>query len=115
MSEKDSQPLYTLTVGEYIELNRKTFSEEAKKLLLDHPEEKSKEAYSDIIFMAEVMKLTGYRRATLYSKVSRFEIPVLTRKKPLSFSRKAILKWLEDGKPNVIDQEAEAYLGTKRK
>ncbi len=113
MSEQESKPLYSLTVGEYIELNKKVFSEEAKKLLQERPEENSKEPQSDIIFIDDVILLTGYRKATLYSKVSRYEIPVLSRRKPLTFSRKGILQWLEQGKPNVLDQEADNYLKQK--
>ena len=113
MSEHDSKPLYSLTIGEYIELNKKVFSEAAAKLLQQRPEENTKEAPNDIIFMDEVMQLTGYKKATLYSKVSRYEIPVLSRGKPLTFSRAAILQWLRDGKPDILDQEANTYLNRK--
>ena len=105
-----SKPLYSLTVGEYIELNKKVFAEEAEKIL--HSKEQAEEPVKhdqDIIFIDEVLALTGYRKATLYSKVCRYEIPVISRRKPLTFSRKAIMQWLHDGKPNTIDQEADNY------
>lgn len=110
MSEHDSKPLYSLTIGEYIELNKKAFSEAVAKLLQEKSEKSAKEVPVDIIFVDEVMQLTGYKKATLYSKVSRYEIPVLSRGKPLTFSRKAILQWLQDGKPDILDQEANDYL-----
>ena len=110
MSEHDSKPLYSLTVGEYIELNKKVFSEAAAKLLQGKPGKSTEEVPGDIIFMDDVIQLTGYKKATVYSKVSRYEIPVLSRRKPLTFSRAAILQWLQDGKPGILDQEANTYL-----
>jgi len=110
MYERDSEPLYSLTIGEYIELNQKIFSDEAAKLLKIQANEKPKEEAPDIIFINEVMKLTGYRKTTIYSKISRSEFPVLSRGKPLTFSRQAILEWMRDGKPNLIDQKAEKYI-----
>ena len=105
-----SKPLYTLTVGEYIELNKKVFAEEAEKLFqIKARSQESPQQEQDIIFVEQVLALTGYQKSTLYSKVSRYEIPVISRRKPLTFSRKAILQWLKDGKPNVIDQEANDY------
>ena len=113
MSEQNSKPLCSLTIGEYIALNKKIFSEEAEKLLQERPGENSKEAPGDIIFIDDVIQLTGYRKSTLYAKVSRCEIPVLSRRKPLTFSQKAILQWLKEGKPDVPDQEANTYLNRK--
>ena len=109
-----SKPLYSLTVGEYIELNKKAFSEEAEKIIHSKQNEAApQKAESDIIFMDDVTKLTGYKKATLYSKVCRFEIPVLSRRKPLTFSRQAIIDWINDGKPSLIDQETDNYFNSK--
>lgn len=106
-----SKPLYTLTVGEYIELNKKIFTEETERLLrLNTQKDKNVKEDQDIIFVDEVLSLTGYQRSTLYSKICRFEIPVVSRRKPLTFSRKEIIKWLHDDKPSVIDKEMEKYL-----
>ena len=55
--------------------------------------------HEDLIYMDEVLKLTGYQKPTLYSKVSRCQIPVVSRGIPLTFSRKAILQWINDGRP----------------
>jgi hypothetical protein len=60
--------------------------------------------------MDEVEALTNYKPATIYSKVSRFEMPCISRRTPLTFSRTAILDWIKNGKPSVIDQEANDYL-----
>ena len=53
----------------------------------------------EIIFNEEVMELTGYTRSTIYSKVSRQEIPTFVRGRPLVFKKSQILKWLEAGRP----------------
>lgn len=109
-----SKPLYSLTISEYVELSKKVFSESAEKLLnFNIKDDEPVKQKQDIIFMDEVLSLTGYKKATLYSKVCRYEIPVLSRRKPLTFSREAILQWLKDGKPNTIDQETNNYLNRK--
>jgi len=106
-----SKPLYSLTVGEYIDLSKETFAQEAKKLLTktDGTFGRSK-TNSDIIFVEEVQELTGYKKSTIYSKVCRFEMPVISKRRPLTFSRKDIVNWLKEGKPSVIDQESNDYL-----
>ncbi|AUP81220.1 MerR family transcriptional regulator [Flavivirga eckloniae] len=111
---KSLKPLYSLTIGEYIELNKRTFAEEVGKLLNNQQTNSKEENKSDIIFIDEAADLTGYKKATLYSKVCRFEIPVLSRRKPLTFSRQAIIDWISNGKPSLIDEETDKYLKSKR-
>ncbi|MBV7270566.1 helix-turn-helix transcriptional regulator [Winogradskyella luteola] len=106
-----SKPLYSLTVGEYIGLSKEAFAQEAKKLLTntDGTFGLSK-ANNDIVFVEEVQELTGYKKSTIYSKVCRFEMPVISKRRPLTFSKKDIMNWLKDGKPSVMDLEAKNYL-----
>ena len=64
---------------------------------------------------AEFLSLTV---PTMYSKVSKREIPVMKRSKRLYFSRTELLEYLKDGrkKSNAeIEQEAEAYLLNNKK
>ena len=64
---------------------------------------------------AEFLSLTV---PTMYSKVSKREIPVMKRSKRLYFSRTELLDYLKDGrkKSNAeIEQEAEAYLLNNKK
>ena len=106
-----SKPLYSLTVGEYIDLSKQAFANEARKLMADTYNNSGKfKSNSDIIFIDEVKELTGYKNSTIYSKVCRFELPVISKRRPLTFSRKDIINWLKEGKPSVIDQEANDYL-----
>jgi hypothetical protein len=37
-------------------------------------------------------------------------MPVISKRRPLTFSRTDILNWFKNGKPSVIDQEANDYL-----
>lgn len=96
-----SRPLYTLSIGEYIELQKETVIEQLRHLSC-YKQHSNTSLEQDIIFIDQVCRLTGYTKPTLYSKVSRYEIPVLSRGKPLTFSKKAILNWIENGKPSAI-------------
>ncbi|MCA0131760.1 helix-turn-helix transcriptional regulator [Winogradskyella alexanderae] len=106
-----SKPLYSLTVGEYIDLSKEAFAQEAKKLLNSTDGTSGHlKSNSDIIFVDDVQQLTGYKKSTIYSKVCRFEMPVISKRRPLTFSRTDIMNWLKDGKPSIIDIEANDYL-----
>ena len=64
---------------------------------------------------AEFLSLTV---PTMYSKVSKREIPVMKRSKRLYFSRTELLDYLKDGrkKSNAeIEQEAKAYFSNNKK
>ncbi|TGV04817.1 helix-turn-helix transcriptional regulator [Flavivirga rizhaonensis] len=106
-----SKPIYSLTVGEYMQLNKKAFASEAEKIINNYQKNSGgNSSNNDIIFIDEVKELTGYKKSTIYSKVCRFEMPVISKRRPLTFSRKEIINWLKEGKPTVIDQEANDYL-----
>ena len=55
---------------------------------------------------------------TLYSKVSRGELPVMKRSKRLYFSRTELMEYIKEGRKKTnaeIEQEAEAYLLNNKK
>ena len=89
--------LSDLTVGEY-QTMISTILSKVVASAISRPASQSK-LHEDLIYMDEVLKLTGYQKPTLYSKVSRCQIPVVSRGIPLTFSRKAILQWINDGRP----------------
>jgi predicted DNA-binding transcriptional regulator AlpA len=106
-----TKPIYSLTVGEYLELNKKAFAIEADRIINNFQNKPGvHNSTNDIIFIDEVVQLTDYKKATIYSKVCRLEMPVISKRRPLTFSRKDIINWLKEGKPSVIDQEADDYL-----
>ena len=55
---------------------------------------------------------------TMYSKVSKGELPVMKRGKRLYFSRTELLDYIKKGRKKSyaeIEQEAETYLSNKKK
>lgn len=71
------------------------------------------EQFLNIQEAAEFLSLTV---PTMYSKVSKGELPVMKRSKRLYFSRTELLEYLKQGrkKSNAeIEQEAQAYLKKK--
>jgi hypothetical protein len=56
---------------------------------------------SDITGIEWVSANCNYQLSTIRSKVSRETIPYFSRNKPLQFSKKAIIKWMEQGRPKT--------------
>jgi predicted DNA-binding transcriptional regulator AlpA len=53
-------------------------------------------SHQDIIGIDEVMKITGLKKNSIYTKVSKGELPTLSRRRPLRFSKKAIIHWIKN-------------------
>ena len=109
---EESRPLYTLTVEEFKELS--------KTIALDHsyllkPDVNHQEPKSDIIYIDETAELTGYTGKTVYTKVCRKQIPVISYGRPLTFSRREILQWMKDGRPTVAEMIAKEFINCKNK
>lgn len=99
------KPLYSLSIKEFAELTQKLNT----KIIKDHFENLKTSFFqqsenTDICQIKGVMKLTGMAKATIYSKISRKEMPCISRGKPLLFSKKGILQWMYDGKPSVTKE-----------
>lgn len=109
---EDQRPLYTLTVEEFKELS-KTIALDNSYLV--KPAKISEEPKSDIIYLDEIMGLTGYKESTVYSKVCRKEMPVISTGRPLAFSREEILQWMKDGRPTVAEMIANEFTNRKNK
>ena len=99
----DNRPLYSLTVEEFRELSRMIAED---NIILLNPSEPKEKTQSDILYLEDVKKLTGYKDSTVYSKVCRKEIPVISSGRPLSFSRAEITQWINDGRPTIAEMEA---------
>ena len=81
----------------------------------EQPTTDQTEQFLTIQEAAEFLSLTV---PTMYSKVSKGELPVMKRSKRLYFSRTELLEYLKDGrkKSNAeIEQEAKAYLLNNKK
>jgi excisionase family DNA binding protein len=71
-----------------------------------------------LLSVQEAAQFLNLTVPTIYSKVSKGELPVMKRSKRLYFSSTELMEYLKGGrkKSNAeIEQEAEAYLSNKRK
>lgn len=98
--------LFSLTVDEFKELSKTIAVDNS---YLQKPSEPKQEAKSEIIYIDEVIQLTGYKESTIYSKVCRREIPIISSGRPLSFSREEIIQWMKDGRPTVAEMMANEF------
>jgi excisionase family DNA binding protein len=81
-------------------------------------ESTSNEAKEELLTVAEAAKFLSLSIPTIYSKVSRGELPVMKRSKRLYFSNHELMEYLRQGRIKTnseLDQEADSYLlKTKR-
>lgn len=79
------------------------------------PKEEQKEKLMSI---KDASKFLNLSVPTIYSKVSRNEIPYMKRGKRLYFSNKDLMNYLKAGRNKTIEQieqEADAYLSNLKK
>jgi len=103
--EKLSEPMFNQSVGEFLDIQNEFLDkkfEHFQNLLIDN---KNTKAEDDIVRKEYVMETCNYTKDSVYSKVSRKEIPTISRGKPLLFSKKQILKWVYAGKPTLKEME----------
>lgn len=87
------------------------------KRLLQQKEAAPQPEPETLLTIQEAAEFLSLTVPTMYSKVSKGELPVMKRSKRLYFSRTELLEYLKDGrkKSNAeIEQEAEAYLSNKK-
>lgn len=71
-----------------------------------------------LLTVQEAAQFLNLTVPTIYSKVSKGELPVMKRSKRLYFSNIELMEYLKEGrkKSNAeIEQEAEAYLSNNKK
>ena len=91
---------------------------ELKRLLIEKQEQAPTEPAEKLLNVQEAAEFLNLTVPTMYSKVSKGELPVMKRSKRLYFSRTELLEYLKDGrkKSNAeIEQEAKAYLLNNKK
>lgn len=92
---------------------------ELKQLLLTKSQQPPSDQPEQLLTIDEVATLLHLTKPTIYSKVSKNELPgVCKQGKRLYFDRQTIIDWIKQGrkKSNAeIEAEAEAYLSGKRK
>lgn len=70
-----------------------------------HKDRQDNSKSNDHIDLNRVKDLTGYADTTIYSKVSKGEIPVLSRGRPLLFSKSDIELWIRADRPKTNNLE----------
>lgn len=91
---------------------------ELKNLLIQRQEQQPTEQPEQLLNVQEAAQFLNLTVPTIYSKVSKGELPVMKRSKRLYFSSSELMEYLKEGrkKSNAeIEKEAEAYLSNNKK
>lgn len=91
---------------------------EIKRLFMEKQEQLPIEQSEQLLTVEGAAQFLNLTVATIYSKVSKGELPVMKRSKRLYFSKTELIDYLKGGrkKSNAeIEQEAESYLSRSKK
>jgi excisionase family DNA binding protein len=91
---------------------------ELKRLLIEKQEQQPIKAPEQLLTVQEAAEFLNLTVPTIYSKVSKGELPVMKRSKRLYFSSTELLAYLKEGrkKSNAeIEAEASDYLLNAKK
>ena len=91
---------------------------ELKRLLIEKQEQAPTDQPEQLLTIQQAAEFLSLTVPTIYSKVSKGELPVMKRGKRLYFSRAELLEYVKAGrkKSNAeIEQEAKAYLLNNKK
>jgi excisionase family DNA binding protein len=89
-----------------------------KRLLLDKQEQTPIKEPEQLLTIQQASEFLSLSVPTIYSKVSKDELPYMKRSKRLYFSSTELLEYLKQGRKKStaeIEQEAEAYLSNNKK
>ena len=90
---------------------------ELKRLFIEKQDKKPTKQEEKFLTVQESAQFLNLTVPTIYSKVSKGELPVMKRGKRLYFSSLELMEYLKEGrkKSNAeIEKEAEAYLSNKK-
>lgn len=112
------KPLFTLTIGEYINLNKQLISQQEKNHIQFQPFPTAKEI-NDIL-IDEASRMTGLAISTIRTKCHLNEIPYYKPKgtKLLRFKRDELIEWMNSNKSKTsseVENDINIYLTSKRK
>ena len=110
---ENSRNVFTLTVEEFKEVSKLVLAD-LIDLLKQKVQIEDKES-NDIISIHDVSIMTGYKLSTIYTKLSRKEMPVLSSRRPLLFSKNAISEWINSGRPSESERIANEFKINKKK
>lgn len=78
--------------------------ENIERLLLENRIQQSSEQSETLMTIQEASKFLHLSVPTIYSKVSRGELPVMKRSKRLYFSRNELVNYVKQGRKKTIDE-----------
>jgi len=90
---------------------------ELKRLLLEKVEPQPTEQPEKFLNIQETAQFLNLSVPTIYSKVSKRELPCMKRGKRLYFSSTELIEYIKEGRKKSyaeIEQEAENYLSNKK-
>lgn len=90
---------------------------ELKSLLLNKQEQKQEQP-EKLLSIKQAAQFLNLSVPTIYTKVSKGELPFMKRSKRLYFSSSELMAYLKDGRNksnDELEKEAEAYLLTNKK
>jgi excisionase family DNA binding protein len=91
---------------------------ELKRLFIEKQEQPPTDLPEQLLTIQEAAEFLSLSVPTMYSKVSKGELPVMKRSKRLYFSRTELMEYVKDGRKKSIaeiEAEAEAYLLNNKK
>jgi len=91
---------------------------ELKSLLMQRQAEPPTEETEQLLTIKEASEFLKLSIPTIYSKVSKNQLPYMKRSKRLYFSSTELMEYLKEGRKKSteeIEAEADAYLSNKKK
>jgi excisionase family DNA binding protein len=91
---------------------------ELKRLIIDKQEQAPTKQPEQLLTIQEAAQFLNLTVPTIYSKVSKRELPVMKRSKRLYFSSTELMEYIKEGRKKShaeIEQEAKAYLSNNKK
>ena len=105
--------LWQYTMREFLTAQKQSIESSIKEMLTMAVNEFKSEQpeLDDTIGIEEAVKVTGLKEKSIYSKVSRLQIPSITRGRPLLFSRAELQLWMKLGRPTIAELELKRRKG----
>jgi excisionase family DNA binding protein len=92
--------------------------QELRQIVISQSQKPSGNSLKDFLNIQEAGELLNLAKATIYTKVSKGELPVMKRGKKLYFSKAELISFIEQGRKTTNEErEAEAaqfLAGTKK-
>ena len=93
-----NRPVYSLSVAEYIELNRELLSE--NKISSNAPTEE----FPEIMNIDQASAFLKMAKQSIYMMTSKRDIPFIKRGKRVVFRKTELLKWLDGGRRQTREE-----------